>query len=125
VATRGESAGTEAGEGPKVPTPLAVFFYEAWRRSGDTLDAVARRANLPVPTVWAYLNGTRGGGGQMRQRPTITALAQALQLDVETTLDLAGIAVDPGVIKAIEADASLSRRSRALLVTMYKQMRRE
>jgi transcriptional regulator with XRE-family HTH domain len=122
---RGESAETQAGDGPRVRTPLSSFFYDAWKKSGLTLEMIARRSKLSVPTVWAYLNGTRGAGRQRRQRPTLTALAQALQLDVETTLDLAGVSVDAGVIKAIEADASLSRRSRSLLVAMYEQMRRE
>lgn len=103
-------------------TPLANAFYAAWQADGRTIEAIADRAGLSVPTAWAYINGTRGGGGQRRVRPTITALARVLGLDVEKTLSLAGLAIDAGVRQAILSDPALSRRDRKLLVALYEEM---
>lgn len=89
-----------------------------------TLDAVARRAGVSIPTVSAYINGTRGGGGQVRSRPTIVRLARALDMDVDATLALAGMARESGVIEAIRADPNLSRRDKDMLIMLYEQRHR-
>lgn len=110
--------------GPTNPTPLAWAFYRAWKRSGLTLDALARRADVSVPTASAYVNGTRGGGGQKRARRTVVDLATALAMDVDETLALAGMAREAGVIEAIKADPTISRRDKEMLIMLYEQRRR-
>lgn len=113
-----------SNSGPTNPTPLADAFYAAWRRSGLTLDAVARRAAVSIPTVSAYVNGTRGSGSQQRSRPTIVRLARALDMDPDATLALAGMARESGVIEAIRADPNLSRRDKEMLIMLYEQRNR-
>lgn len=110
--------------GPTNATPLAQAFYDAWVKSNLTLDAVARRAGLSIPTVSAYINGTRGTGAQKRSRPTIIALAKALSMDPDKALSLAGVARESGVIEAIRADPNLSRRDKDLLILLYEQRHR-
>lgn len=116
--------GRAGADEPAHRTPLAVAFYKKWRATGMTLDALAARAELSVSTVWAYLNGTRGSGGQSRQQPTITAIAKALDIDPEQALKLAGQAPRAGVVDAIRADAGLSRRDKEMLISIYEQRRR-
>ena len=116
--------GNGPGDGPAVRTPLAESFYAAWQASGLTEEAVARRSGLSVATVSAYFNGTRGGGGQVRTRPTIAALARVLGMDVEATLGLAGLAKDPGVVEAIRSDPSLPKRDKEELIYLYERRRR-
>ena len=125
MTARRESSDVSAGSGPTNETPLSRYFYDAWLESGATMESIARKARVSLPTLWAYLHGTRGGGGMSRTRPTLTKIARALDLDVEKALTLAGVSIDPGVEQAIRADPSLSRRNRELLVTMYRQMRRD
>lgn len=125
VMTRGpQDVGPRGGAGPSNPTPLALAFYKAWRSSGLTLEAVATEAGLSVPTVWAYINGTRGSGGQPRQRRTIAAIAGALNLDEAKMLTLAGQAPRTDVVDAIKADTSLPRRDKEMLIMLYEQRRR-
>lgn len=86
-----------------------------------TLETLAGRAGLSISTVWAYLNGTRGSGGQPRQRATIVAIAKALDLPEREALELAGQAGDSGVIDAIKGDPRLSRRDKEMLISIYEQ----
>lgn len=116
--------GSAVSTGPTNATPLAQAFYDAWVRSKLTMDAVARRAGLSIPTVSAYINGTRGTGGQKRSRPTIIALAKALDIDPDRVLSLAGVARESGVIEAIRADPNLSRRDKEMLILLYEQRHR-
>ena len=120
-----QDVGPGGGEtGPTNPTPLALAFYAAFKASGMTLDALARRADVSLPTVSAYINGTRGGGGQARARPTIVAIAKALDMDVDRTLKLAGLHREAGVIESIRADSSLSKKDKEMFILLYEQRRR-
>lgn len=110
--------------GPKNPTPLAVAFYAAWVASGMTMETLARKADVSLSTASAYVNGTRGAGGQTRSRSTITALAAALDMDIDETLKLAGLSREAGFIETVKADASLSKKDKELFILLYEQRRR-
>src|SRR5690349_1775566 len=104
VPQRKTGSANDGVDGPKVRTPLSLRFYAAYVDSGLSLESIARRAGLPLSTVAAYINGTRGMGRQGRQRVTLTALARALGLDVDDVLEDAGFSADPNVIKALRSD---------------------
>src|SRR5690242_3914413 len=125
MARGGEKARKSTGMGPSVPTPFSERFYAAWKDSGRTLDSLARATGLPVATVSAYINGTRGSGGQRRSVEIVTALAAALDVPVDEALELSGMSSQDGVLAMIDRDPDLTRGQKAALrlqVLEYRKM---
>jgi transcriptional regulator with XRE-family HTH domain len=104
-------------------TALSRYFYDAYRASGLTYETVARRSKISRSTVWAYIQGTRGGAGQPRSARAIRAIAEALDLDPDHAVDLAGSRDPSGLAAAIRDDKTLSKREREALLTVLDSFR--
>lgn len=106
---------------PPPGTPLGKFFYEAYLRAGLTYKQIAEATRMPVPTVAAYINGTRGLGAQQRTIGKIRAIARALNVDEEEALRLARLTPDEGVIRAILDDPRLPPAVRDAALRAWKE----
>lgn len=119
-----ERAGGRGSGGPSTPTPLSVFFYAAYEASGLTFEEIAARSGLSLPTVAAYINGTRGGR-QARTAPRIELIAEALGVDPKEALRLARLGTDPGVVRMILGDPRLPKWLRDKALSDYERELRE
>lgn len=104
-------------------TPLSRYFYAAWKRSGVTLEKVGRDAGVALSTVGHYIQGKRGGGKQARTVGTIRAIAEALDVDPDEAVRLAGVEDKSPVSQAILDDPSLTKRDKQTLIALLESLR--
>lgn len=109
-----------------MPTPLALFFYGAFKESGRKLESVAKAAGVSVATVWAYINGTRGG----RTRNSVTTvrkIAKALDLDEQEALAKTRVSDHSpqfrAVLAAIRADSGMAKPDQEQAIAFYTHLR--
>src|SRR6059058_6069237 len=106
------------GKGPKVPTPLTLYFYREKERSGITLRQLADATGLSISMVGAVINGTRGDS-QERSVETIRAIASALGLDPDEAERLSGIERPDEFVEMVRRNPILSRAQKEELLEQY------